>query len=63
MGQTKLTRADVMSECLKPKKTKAELEQIIKSNGGKILQSEHAAANTICIADRGKIHLCDAAIP
>ena len=45
----------IMSESLKPKKTKLELEQVVKSNGGKIFQSEHAAANTICIADRGLV--------
>ncbi len=44
-----------MSESLKPRKTKAELEQIVKSNGGKILQSEHAAPNTVCVADRGDV--------
>lgn len=43
-----------MSESLKPKKSKLELEQMVKSNGGKIFQSEHAAPNTVCIADRGK---------
>lgn len=43
-----------MSESLKPKKTKVEMEQIIKSNSGKIFQNEHAAPNTVCIADRGK---------
>ena len=45
-----------MSESSKPKKTKAELEQIIKSNGGKIHQSEHGAPNTVCVADRGKVY-------
>lgn len=34
------------------KKTKAELEQLIKANGGKIYQTNTAAQDTICIADR-----------
>ncbi|PGG97506.1 DNA ligase 4 [Helicocarpus griseus UAMH5409] len=35
-----------------PKKTKAQLEQLVKANGGKIYQMNTAAENTICIADR-----------
>ena len=46
---------DIMSESLKPKKTKGELEQIVKSNGGMIHQSDRVAPNTMCIADRGKL--------
>jgi DNA ligase-4 len=34
------------------KKTKAELEQLVKSNGGQIFQTHTAAPNTVCIADR-----------
>ncbi|RAL00896.1 DNA ligase (ATP) DNL4 [Aspergillus ibericus CBS 121593] len=34
------------------KKSKAELEQLVKSNGGKLYQTNNAAPNTICIADR-----------
>lgn len=34
------------------KKTKAELEQLVKSNGGKIYQTNTAAPRTVCIADR-----------
>ncbi|KAK2865386.1 hypothetical protein FQN49_003633, partial [Arthroderma sp. PD_2] len=43
----------VMSESLKPvKKSKADLEQLIKANGGKIYQTNTASENTLCIADR-----------
>ncbi|KAM5445605.1 DNA ligase (ATP) [Microsporum audouinii] len=43
----------VMSESLKPiKKSKADLEQLIKANGGKIYQTHTASKNTYCIADR-----------
>ncbi|KAL9583635.1 MAG: hypothetical protein Q9203_004999 [Teloschistes exilis] len=43
----------IMSESLKPeKKSKEELEQIVKANGGKIFQQRNAAMNTICIGDR-----------
>ncbi|EER38909.1 DNA ligase [Histoplasma capsulatum H143] len=35
-----------------PKKTKAQLEQLVKANGGKIYQTNNVAENTICIADR-----------
>ena len=43
----------VMTESLEPqKKSKADLEQLIKANGGKIYQTNNAADNTICIADR-----------
>lgn len=34
------------------KKSKAELEQLVKSNGGKIYQTDTAAPRTVCIADR-----------
>jgi DNA ligase-4 len=44
-----------MTESLDPPKTsKAELEQLIKANGGKIYQTNTAAPDTICIADRSK---------
>ncbi|OAT12454.1 DNA ligase 4, variant [Blastomyces gilchristii SLH14081] len=43
----------VMTESVhQPKKTKAQLEQLVKANGGKIYQTNTAAENTICIADR-----------
>ncbi|CAG7918982.1 unnamed protein product [Penicillium olsonii] len=34
------------------KKTKVQLEQLVKANGGKIYQTNTAAADTICIAER-----------
>ena len=44
-----------MTESLKPeKKAKAELEQLVKSNGGKIFQTQDARPNTLCIADRSE---------
>ncbi|CRG83984.1 DNA ligase 4 [Talaromyces islandicus] len=43
----------VMTDTKTPeKKTKAELEQLVKSNGGQIYQTHTAAPNTVCIADR-----------
>ena len=43
----------VLSEMLHPqKKSKAEIEQIIKLNGGSITQNPTAKENTICIADK-----------
>jgi DNA ligase 4 len=43
----------ILSEALKPqKKSKAELEQIVKANGGKIFQSPTAADDMICVADK-----------
>jgi hypothetical protein len=42
-----------MTESTVPeKKSKPELEQLIKANGGKIFQSNTAAANMFCIAER-----------
>ena len=44
-----------MTESLQPeKRTKIELEQLVKANGGKIYQTHDAAANTICVSDRSK---------
>lgn len=34
------------------KKTKGELEQLVKANGGKIYQTNTAVPDTICIAER-----------
>ncbi|KAF7720307.1 DNA ligase [Penicillium ucsense] len=46
----------VMTESITPeKKTKVELEQLIKANGGKIFQTNTAAEDTICVADRRTI--------
>ncbi|EEP80221.1 conserved hypothetical protein [Uncinocarpus reesii 1704] len=43
----------VMTDALEPeKKSKLELEKLIKANGGKIYQTNTAASNTICIAER-----------
>lgn len=36
------------------KKTKTQLEQLVKANGGKFYQTNTAAADTICIAERSK---------
>jgi DNA-binding beta-propeller fold protein YncE len=42
-----------MTESSAPeKKSKLELEQLVKSNGGKIYQTNTAASDTVCIADR-----------
>lgn len=45
----------VMSEMLKPKKNKAAIEQIIKSNGGTIFASANARDDIFCIADKRTI--------
>lgn len=43
----------IMTESIKPeRRTKAELEQLVKANGGRIFQRHDAVENTICIADR-----------
>ncbi|KAJ5568516.1 Nucleic acid-binding OB-fold [Penicillium hetheringtonii] len=43
----------VMTECTTPeKRSKADLEQLVKANGGKIYQTNTAAPDTICIAER-----------
>src|SRR2546421_7353826 len=34
------------------KKTKAELEEMVKSNGGRIVQTPDAVENTVCVANR-----------
>ncbi|KAJ5636168.1 Nucleic acid-binding OB-fold [Penicillium longicatenatum] len=34
------------------KRTKGELEQLVKANGGKVFQTHTAVSDTICIADR-----------
>ena len=42
-----------MGECLFPeKKSKLELEELIKGNGGKIFQKHDAAPVMICIGER-----------
>ena len=43
----------IMSESTKPeKKTKLELEEMVKANGGKIVQTHNAVEDTICVAER-----------
>ncbi|KAJ5973421.1 hypothetical protein N7481_010631 [Penicillium waksmanii] len=43
----------VMTESTFPeKKSKAELEQLVKANGGRIYQTNTAALDTICVAER-----------
>ncbi|KAF2102458.1 DNA ligase 4 [Rhizodiscina lignyota] len=43
----------VISESLEPlKKSKAELEQLIKANGGNIVQKQNPDLGVVCIADR-----------
>lgn len=44
----------VLTESLKPKKSKGDIEQVIKANGGKLVQNERAN-ETICIADRNLV--------
>jgi DNA ligase-4 len=46
----------VRSEMVHPKKKKAEIEQIITSNGGKIFQSPNAeGGNLLCIGDKNVV--------
>lgn len=43
----------IMTESLKPtKKTKLELEEMVKANGGKLVQTHDAVENTVCVAER-----------
>ena len=43
----------IMTESISPeKKTKIELEAMVKANGGKIVQSATAVEKTICVAER-----------
>ena len=43
----------IMTESIKPeKKTKIELEAMVKANRGKIVQSATAVENTVCVAER-----------
>ena len=53
-----LTSPVIMTESGAPqKKSKGELEQLVKSNGGKFYQTHTAAPDTICVADRSKFSL------
>ena len=48
----------VLSDGLKPqKKTKAELEEMIRANGGQIYQTHTKAADTICIAEKNLVRV------
>ncbi|MCJ1479411.1 DNA ligase (ATP) [Lambiella insularis] len=43
----------IMSDSLTPyKQTKAEIEQLVKANGGNVIQTHDAQPNTICVADK-----------
>lgn len=37
------------------KKTKIQLEQLVKANGGKIYQTKTAAVDTLCVAERSEL--------
>lgn len=44
---------DVMTDAANPpKKSKAELEQMIKSNGGSIVQTHDNVPDIICVGER-----------
>jgi DNA ligase 4 len=46
----------IITEATKPeKKSKNELEAMVKSNGGAIVQSQNAKPNVVCVADREPI--------
>ncbi|KAL8837506.1 MAG: hypothetical protein Q9170_002499 [Blastenia crenularia] len=46
----------IVTDSLKPdKKSKEELEHIVKANGGRIVQQRNASGNTICVGDRRTI--------
>ncbi|KAL8658140.1 MAG: hypothetical protein Q9226_001223 [Calogaya cf. arnoldii] len=48
----------IMTDSVKPeKRTKEELEQMVKANGGKIFQQRNALMNTICIGDRKTVQV------
>lgn len=48
--------ADVLSESLRPeKKSKTEIEDLIKSNGGNVFQRHDAKPTMICVGDRSKL--------
>ncbi|OJD30447.1 dna ligase 4 [Diplodia corticola] len=42
----------IMTESVSPKKSKAELEALVKAHGGALVHSPAAAAHVLCIADR-----------
>jgi DNA ligase-4 len=46
----------IISDALKPfKKSKQDLEALVKANGGSIVQSQSAVENVICIGDRNVV--------
>ncbi|KAL8675027.1 MAG: hypothetical protein Q9168_000622 [Polycauliona sp. 1 TL-2023] len=48
----------IMTGCVKPeKRSKEELEQMVKANGGKIFQQRNASMNIICIGDRRTVQV------
>ncbi len=48
----------IMTDSIKPeKRTKEELEQVVKANGGKIFQQRNASINTICVGDRRTVQV------
>ncbi|KAL8842164.1 MAG: hypothetical protein Q9176_002857 [Flavoplaca citrina] len=51
----------IMTDCVKPeKRTKEELEQMVKANGGKICQQRNTSIDTICIGDRRMVQVASA---
>jgi len=43
----------IMTESTRPeKKTKIELEEMVKANGGRIVQTHNAVEDTVCVAER-----------
>jgi len=43
----------IMTESTHPeKRSKVELEELVKANGGKIVQTHNAVENTVCVAER-----------
>ena len=41
-----------MTDAVKPVKRKADLEHLVKINGGKLYQKSDAAPDTICVGDK-----------
>ncbi|GAB7343872.1 hypothetical protein MBLNU457_1835t2 [Dothideomycetes sp. NU457] len=55
--QTKLFEGHtfyILTDCTKPKTSKAQLEQLIKSHGGQIVQTQRGRA-TVCIAEKNVV--------
>ncbi|KAK4997840.1 DNA ligase (ATP) [Elasticomyces elasticus] len=54
----------IMTEAQKPiKKNKQELEAIVKAYGGHIVQSDQAARDVVCVADKSKLQSIEPMIP